>query len=365
MTATPTGFSIVPKWLFEQGLDATSIGVYAALAAYADSHGVCWPSISRLAEMLSISRNTVKRALRDLEDVGVVAWAGRQAANGAQTSHVYRIAVFTPHTTQPTTPEPSTPPRAPSPSETSEATDETLENEEDNEETACGQDEEYGDETTEEKTSALAVGRGVDHGQNLTTPLSNIDQPPVKFCLPPGQNLTTNNTNRTKPREQSPFIPPRGKNPRARPRSEIPTDWNPSPAHAALADDLGVSIWSASEAFKADAKARRRRLSDWDAGFTAWLHGAPRRTLPGACPTDRQVRADPEADRAAANIAKALAGSAAPTVLDAYASLDDDGALWPRYLAQWRKYAAQHGDPVRADRDATQAIKQTFERKPV
>lgn len=73
--------------------------VAAALAQHMDAAGgSCFPSVSRLAEETSLSRRTVQRALRSLEESGWIreaGWETHQTAGGPQRTKVFRAAVPT------------------------------------------------------------------------------------------------------------------------------------------------------------------------------------------------------------------------------------------------------------------------------
>lgn len=61
---------------------------------------------------------------------------------------------------------------------------------------------------------------------------------------------------------------PRKNAPRA---AQLPEDWQPSDAHAQLAGKLRLDVQAQAEHFRDHAAATGRTLSDWDAGFRAWL----------------------------------------------------------------------------------------------
>lgn len=63
------------------------------LANYSDQEHSSFPSIDRLAEMMSCSRRTVSGALRELEKWGLVTVEKRRRTNGSQTSSRYYLPV--------------------------------------------------------------------------------------------------------------------------------------------------------------------------------------------------------------------------------------------------------------------------------
>jgi DNA-binding transcriptional MocR family regulator len=68
--------------------------VYFYLCDRCDKRGVCWPSIRRIGLDLSLSRSTVKRAVRDLEQAGYILAETAYRENGSFTSNRYRILWF-------------------------------------------------------------------------------------------------------------------------------------------------------------------------------------------------------------------------------------------------------------------------------
>ena len=66
------------------GLSAAQRHVLLALVEHANPGGSCYPSQSRLSEYTGYSTKTVRRALRALEDVGVIHRSPRYS-HGGQT----------------------------------------------------------------------------------------------------------------------------------------------------------------------------------------------------------------------------------------------------------------------------------------
>ena len=52
---------------------------------------MCWPGIKRIGADLSLSRSTVKRALKDLEKAGYIKVEVAHRDNGSFTSNRYHI----------------------------------------------------------------------------------------------------------------------------------------------------------------------------------------------------------------------------------------------------------------------------------
>jgi hypothetical protein len=83
-------------------IGAIGVAVYAVLARYANRKtGECWPSIGKIGKLLDLARNTVKDALRKLEDVGLIMMQRlRRAPEGHPTSHLYTLLDATPQATE-------------------------------------------------------------------------------------------------------------------------------------------------------------------------------------------------------------------------------------------------------------------------
>ncbi len=66
--------------------------VYLCLCKHADNtHQTCFPSLSRIAEIVGKSISTVKRAIRELCKYGVIERNPRYRKDGGQTSNLYKI----------------------------------------------------------------------------------------------------------------------------------------------------------------------------------------------------------------------------------------------------------------------------------
>ena len=70
--------------------DTTAKTVLMALAAFADPNTLtCWPAVSTLAKGLMLDRRTIQRALRRLEDCGLLKGLGRVGGR----SEKYQIVI--------------------------------------------------------------------------------------------------------------------------------------------------------------------------------------------------------------------------------------------------------------------------------
>ncbi len=71
----------------------TAKAVLVALADYADQDGVAWPAVARLATEVQVSERTAQRAIRALEEAGLVKREPTTRGDGGQTSNRYRLAL--------------------------------------------------------------------------------------------------------------------------------------------------------------------------------------------------------------------------------------------------------------------------------
>lgn len=76
---------------YQSGLSARAKSVYIYLKDRANKDGTCWPGINTIAADLSLSRSTVKRALRDLVRARMIEKTSRWRENGSLTSNLYQI----------------------------------------------------------------------------------------------------------------------------------------------------------------------------------------------------------------------------------------------------------------------------------
>jgi DNA-binding IclR family transcriptional regulator len=98
-----SGFAILPRWvLFETDLSEHARMVLLVLTAFVNSQSQeCWPSHATIAKGGGMSAPTVKRALNDLRDAGLVTWEPRFDHESGQTSNVYRLHLLLVDQTEP------------------------------------------------------------------------------------------------------------------------------------------------------------------------------------------------------------------------------------------------------------------------
>jgi DNA-binding MarR family transcriptional regulator len=75
-----------------RSLGAIGIGIYAALARYANrTTGECWPAISKLERVLGVARSTVKVYLHKFEALGLITIEKRFDEAGDPTTNLYTL----------------------------------------------------------------------------------------------------------------------------------------------------------------------------------------------------------------------------------------------------------------------------------
>ena len=80
------------EWAWEQTcVDSRAKFVLLALADDADAQGACCLTILDIAEKTGTSRNSVLRALRDLEDKVLMQKVSRRSLDGRQASVSYQL----------------------------------------------------------------------------------------------------------------------------------------------------------------------------------------------------------------------------------------------------------------------------------
>lgn len=86
------GFTKVPNWLMlHAGVSVHAVAVYAALRSFADADDlVVYPSHKRIAQMAHCSVTTVKKAIKELEDLGALV-VQNCFVNGERTSNRYHL----------------------------------------------------------------------------------------------------------------------------------------------------------------------------------------------------------------------------------------------------------------------------------
>ena len=92
MESTDVGWSAVPNWLIrDSDLGTYELLVFIALLNRADKRGEAWPSLPTLQRDARASKDSVLRALRALEERGLVEVVKRRNEDGSNASNLYRV----------------------------------------------------------------------------------------------------------------------------------------------------------------------------------------------------------------------------------------------------------------------------------
>lgn len=88
-------FAIMPRWIFgDPAIDGTAIKVLGVLASYADRDGTnCRPLQTTLAHDLQMSVDTIQRAIKRLEQAGIIETTPR-LVGGRKIGNNYLICYF-------------------------------------------------------------------------------------------------------------------------------------------------------------------------------------------------------------------------------------------------------------------------------
>ncbi len=77
--------------LYQADLPHRAKLVYIYLHDRMDSERKAWPGLNTIAKDLSVSRSTVKRAVKDLENAGLIRKEPHVRRNGGATSNRYYL----------------------------------------------------------------------------------------------------------------------------------------------------------------------------------------------------------------------------------------------------------------------------------
>lgn len=75
--------------IYKENLPPRAKTVYMYLKDRSNKNGECWPAIKTIAKDTSLSVSTVKRAIIDLIDYGLILKEYRYRENGSHTSNKY------------------------------------------------------------------------------------------------------------------------------------------------------------------------------------------------------------------------------------------------------------------------------------
>lgn len=75
----------------DKELLSSAVNIYMYLDRYGARRGTCSHSMNTIAKALKMSRRTVERRIKDLEDNGYILVINRYRNSGAKTSNAYQI----------------------------------------------------------------------------------------------------------------------------------------------------------------------------------------------------------------------------------------------------------------------------------
>jgi DNA-binding transcriptional MocR family regulator len=75
------------------GASGAALRVHASLLLFIDGDGECYPSQRKLAELTGLDRRSVRRALSELEDMGLLQRKARWGEDGARRSDCYALTL--------------------------------------------------------------------------------------------------------------------------------------------------------------------------------------------------------------------------------------------------------------------------------
>lgn len=86
-------FFIVSNKIFDLNLSANTITVYCCLLMFADRENLsCFPSHRMICKKCNLSKNTVIKCLKKLEEIGLVQVKSRKRWNNSNSSNMYYLS---------------------------------------------------------------------------------------------------------------------------------------------------------------------------------------------------------------------------------------------------------------------------------
>lgn len=79
------------NFLYRMDLPHRAVSIYIYLADRANKDGQCWPSIPTIARELKLSQSTVRRALQDLRNAGLIEAKQRYRSKGGKSSLLFTL----------------------------------------------------------------------------------------------------------------------------------------------------------------------------------------------------------------------------------------------------------------------------------
>jgi len=77
--------------IYDSNISHRALSIYLYLWDRANKNGQSFPSLSRIGTDLNLSVSTVRRGLKDLEEMGYIKKNRRHRLNGGRSSNLYTI----------------------------------------------------------------------------------------------------------------------------------------------------------------------------------------------------------------------------------------------------------------------------------
>lgn len=78
-------------FLYQMDLPHRAVAVYTYLYDRANKNGECWPSVKTIAGDIKLSPATVRRAIKDLRNAGLIETKQQYRENGGKSSLCYKL----------------------------------------------------------------------------------------------------------------------------------------------------------------------------------------------------------------------------------------------------------------------------------
>ena len=78
-------------FLYQMDLPHRAVAVYTYLHDRANKNGKCWPSVNKIAGDIKLSPATVRRAIKDLKEAGLLTITQRYRDKGGKSSLLFRL----------------------------------------------------------------------------------------------------------------------------------------------------------------------------------------------------------------------------------------------------------------------------------
>ncbi|MFA5009311.1 MAG: helix-turn-helix domain-containing protein [Candidatus Paceibacterota bacterium] len=87
-------FLVIPNKEKLKETDAISQSIFFWICDFSDKNGQCYPSINTLARLSRVCKNTVKKRIARLEEMGFVKKTIRKSCDGKNYSNLYQILII-------------------------------------------------------------------------------------------------------------------------------------------------------------------------------------------------------------------------------------------------------------------------------